>query len=166
MSAQHHFHEHSADYLVLQKKADEYLDGWKRAKADYLNYKKEVESQREELAQFATIAMVLDFLPLHSNFKRAVAHIPVAEKNKDWVKGFIAIYKQLNDMLIAMNIQEVPTERFDPSLHEAVESKESASAREGDILDVVETGYMMHNKVIQPAKVVVAKEKKEEKEVN
>lgn len=141
---------------ALQKKADEYLDGWKRAKADYLNYKKEVERQREELAQFATIAMVLDFLPLHSNFKRAISHIPESAKNEDWVKGFMAIYKQLNDMLFNLNITEVPTDHFDPAKHEAVDTQVVEGKHEGDIIDVVEAGYLMHDKVIQPAKVVVA----------
>lgn len=147
---------HTTEYEALKKKADEYLEGWKRAKADYLNFKKEVEQQREELAQFATIAMVLDFLPLHTNFKRAVAHIPEDQRGQDWVKGFMAIYKQLNDMLSNMNIKEVPTEHFNPEHHEAVEYKKVDGKTEGEIVDVVEEGYIMHDKIIQPAKVVVA----------
>lgn len=146
-------------YELLKKKADEYLNGWKRAKADYLNYKKEVEQQREELAQFATIAMILDFLPLHANFKRALAHIPEAEREKDWVKGFMAIYKQLADMLGNLNIKEVETNHFDPAKHQAVETKEIEGKKEGDIIAVIEAGYQMHDKVIQPAKVVVASAK-------
>jgi molecular chaperone GrpE len=144
----------------LKKKAEEYLAGWQRAKADYSNYKKQVAKEKEELAQFATIAMVLDFLPLHANFKRAFSHVPEAELKKDWVIGIQAIKKQLDDMLNNMNIKEIEAGTFDPTKHEAIERRESADHKPGEIIEIAEPGYQMLDKVIQPAKVIVATEDK------
>ncbi|MFC1662716.1 nucleotide exchange factor GrpE [Patescibacteria group bacterium] len=148
------------EFTALKKKADEYLAGWQRAKADYLNYKKQVEKEKEELAKFATVAMILDFLPLHTNFKRAAEHIPENEKEKDWVKGIIAIKKQLDDMLSNLNIKEVETKHFNPWFHEAVEHRPSDKHKPNDIIGVVEPGYQMQENIIQAAKVIVAAESK------
>ena len=77
----------------LKKKTEDYLSGWKRAKADYLNFKKDTEKQHLELLHFANVALIIQFLPIFDHFKLALSHIPEEEKGAEWVKGFFHIQK-------------------------------------------------------------------------
>lgn len=143
----------------LQKKCEEYLDGWKRAKADYSNLKKESEKKSIELAQFANASLVLQVLPVYDNMKLAVKHIPEKEKEKDWVKGVIQIKKQFREFLKNLNIEEIKTvnEKFDPELHEAVAHEEKKDFEKDIIFEEVSSGYKMYGKTLSAAKVKVAK---------
>lgn len=141
-----------------QERAEEYLNGWKRAKADYINLKKETDKKLTESVQYANAALIIQMLPVNDHFKLAMDHIPDEEKEKDWVKGIIHIRKEFQDLLQQFGIEEIPTvgENFNPELHEAV-TKEKAEGVESDkIIKEVQPGYKLFNKVLQHAKVVVA----------
>ncbi|MFH0857000.1 MAG: nucleotide exchange factor GrpE [bacterium] len=118
-----------SDLEAAEKKMAEYLDGWKRAKADYMNLKKEAEQRYKDLIKFANAGLILELLPVLDNFKLAVMHIPESEKNADWVIGIMHIKKQFEDILKNLGIEEIKTvgEKFNPELHEAV-GRESAFA--------------------------------------
>lgn len=144
---------------LAKKKIDDYLNGWKRAKADYINFKRETEKREIEMIKFANAAMILEILPIYNNFKLAWRHIPEEHrKNDEWLKGIEQIKNQFATFLKNLGIEEIKTvgERFNPEFHHAV-SKEKAEGREsGTILEEVGAGYKMHDKVIEPAKVKVA----------
>ena len=148
-----------SELVLLKKKTEEYLDGWKRAKADYLNFKKETEKRQTEIIQFANAALIIELLPVVDHFKLACAHIPENQKDADWVKGFIHVKNQLTDFLKNLGIEEIKTvgEKFDPSFHEAVESVTSDQAASGLVTEEVKPGYTLQGKLLQPAKVKVAK---------
>ena len=142
-----------------QEKMEEYLNGWKRAKADYSNLKKEFEKKEKEIVQFANATLILEIMPIYDNFKLAWKHIPEEhKKGDDWLKGIEAIKKQFADLLKKLGLEEIPTEgeKFDPEIHEAV-AKEKAEGKEpGIILEEIKSGYKLYDKVLEPAKVKVA----------
>ncbi|MAF13817.1 MAG: nucleotide exchange factor GrpE [Parcubacteria group bacterium] len=143
----------------LKKKAEEYLNGWKRAKADYSNFKKDAEKRQQEIIQFANASLIAELLPVFNNFKIACQHVPNDEAGKDWVQGFEHIKKQFVDFLKNLGIEEIATvgQKFNPELHEAVASEKKEDFKTDIIFEEVSAGYTLQGKVVNPAKVKVAK---------
>jgi len=141
----------------LKHKCEEYLNGWKRAKADYLNLKKETEEKQKDWADFIQAGLVLEILPIINNYKIALSHIPEGVKKEAWVEGFNHIYKQFIDLLNKLGITEIKTvgEKFNPEFHEAVSQEINEEKEDHLILKELSPGYKMNDKVITPAKVVV-----------
>ncbi|MFH0952083.1 MAG: nucleotide exchange factor GrpE [Patescibacteria group bacterium] len=154
------------EFKRLRKQSEDYLNGWKRAKADYINLKKDTEKRSQGFIQMITASMVLELLPLNSHFMRAMLQVPVEHIESDWVKGIRAIAKELSEMLDKFNIKIMETKgkQFDPKYHEAVERRQAEECKPGEIIEEIEPGYLMkdEDKVIQPAKVIVASNESEE----
>ncbi|HEX9664322.1 MAG TPA: nucleotide exchange factor GrpE [Patescibacteria group bacterium] len=150
--------QQSKEIQDLQQKCEEYLNGWKRAKADYINLKKETDKKQAEIMRFAAANFFMSLLPIIDNVKQAISHIPDAEKEKDWVEGFINIKKQFDELLTNLRIEEIKTtgEKFNPEFHEAVSKEKVEGKEEGIVVKEVSGGYMIEDKVIVPAKVVVS----------
>ena len=142
----------------LQLKAQEHLAGWQRATADYQNLKKQSEKEKQEMASYMTAQTVLEFLPIYDNLKRAVKHIPADQQELDWVKGITHIVKFFEETLRAFGMTVIPTvgETFDHVKHHAISKLKKEGVATDTILEEVKTGFMMHDKVIEPAQVVVA----------
>jgi len=129
----------------LKKKCDEYLNGWKRERADFLNYKKDEMERIGQLVKYANEEIILKILPILDNLCLASAHI------KD--DGLVQIQKQLEDFLKKEGIEaiEVIGKKFDPTTMEAVEG-------DGDtVSEETQRGYTMYGKLIRPAKVKISK---------
>jgi molecular chaperone GrpE len=143
-----------------EEKADEYLNGWKRAKADYMNFKKETEKKQEETVQFANALFISELLPIIDNFSTAVtgAKDSLKEKENSWLVGFSHIGKQFEGLLEKRGIKKIKCmgEMFDPTLHEAIEKQKQKDTKEGIIIKELQTGYTLHGKVLRPAKVAVS----------
>jgi len=139
-------------------KIDEYLNGWKRAQADYQNLVKETARDKAEFVKFANAGLILELLPIMDNFKVAFTQIPEAEQKSAWVTGFSHIKKQLFDFLTANGVEEIKTvgEKLDVSIHEAVEYEEKSEKAEGEVIAERKGGYKLNGRVIQVAKVVVS----------
>lgn len=138
--------------------ADNNMDGWKRARADYLNLKKENEKEKIELAQFANLSLIFELLPVADNFDRALQHIPEEAKKQEWVKGVLGIRQQLASIFQSLGLEQVKTDgAFNPELHEAVSHDAQDGVQSDTIIDVVEPGYTLHGRLVRPAKVKVAK---------
>lgn len=129
----------------LQKKCEEYLNGWKRERADFLNYKKEEMERIGNLAKYANEELILKLLPILDNLCLAEQHV------KD--EGVAQIKKQLEDFLAKEGIEhvEVVGKPFDPNTMEAVEGSGET------VLEEVQRGYTLHGKLIRPAKVKLSK---------
>ncbi len=142
---------------ALEEKNEEYLNGWKRAKADYLNFKKDSEKEKKNIIQFANAGLILELLPILNNFKTAFAHLPEDRKEDEWAAGIGHIKKQMVDFLGGMGVEEIKTvgEKFDPEFHEAVEKRKEEGKEEDIILEEKMPGYTLYGKTIMPAKVVV-----------
>lgn len=150
--------EVKAELEKARASAQEHLDGWKRAKADYLNLKRDTEKGHIEMAAFATGTVILELLPSVDALERAVAQLPEERKNDEWTKGIIAIHRELQGFLHKLGIEKVKTDvPFTPEWHEAIAREERPGVAAGTILEVATPGYLIHGKLLRPAKVKVAK---------
>ena len=146
-----------------QKLKDEYLAGWKRERADLLNYKKEELERIGEILKYADVGLILKVLPILDNFEIAVKEVESMKsedmKIEDIIKGFLQIKNQFQDFLKREGVEEIRAvgERFDPNLHEVVEEVEIKEKESGIIIEEVQKGYTINGKVLRPAKVKVAK---------
>lgn len=143
----------------LKKERDEYLAGWQRAKADFSNYQKD-EAKREALmAQFAAGEIVKDALLVLDSFDLAIANH--AKENSE-TKRLRIIKDQFLSILKKWGLEEMKVAagaKFDPNFHEAVETIPSSEHQEGGIIEVLQAGYLLHGKVLRPAKVKVVVKK-------
>jgi molecular chaperone GrpE len=137
-----------------QEEKEEYLQGWQRAKADFINFKKDLEKQQAEFAKFSNAVLISELLLVLDSFELALTE---NSKNKDH-RGFVLIKAQLNDILKKHGLTPIKAvgEKFSPEFHEAVEEVES-DKKSGIIVEEIQKGYMLHNKVLRASKVKVAK---------
>lgn len=145
------------DVELIKKQAAQYLAGWQRAKADYLNLKKQTDREREEIVSFAHVSLIVQLLPIYDSLKRGLTHVP-HEKDTDWVKGFRHILNQFQQLFHSLGIEEIKTlgEKFNHDLHHALAREKRVGATPDTIVEEVKTGFTMHGKVIEPAHVRVA----------
>jgi len=135
------------------KKTEEYLNGWKRSKADYLNLEKEIVEEKIRFIKLANLEFVLKLLPILDSFKKLIEHLSLEVKNSDWGKGLLQLEKQLEKFLEEIGLEKIKTinEKFNPFFHEVVEKK-----GEGDkIIEEIDMGFLLNGEVIRPAKVVI-----------
>lgn len=155
--------EQENEILEIEKKAAEYLDGWKRCQADFENYKKMQSDSQKDLVRYAASNILLQIIPVLDNFHMSTAHIPEDQKDGGWVVGIMHIQKQLENVLSENGVEEIAVkvgDSFDPIMHEAIEDKECVHCEgerkfENKIKRVVMNGYKMGEKIIRPARVVV-----------
>jgi len=141
-----------------QKKRDEYLAGWQRARADFLNYKKEEMERIGEILKYANTELILKFLPILDNIYLVEEKLPEDLKKNDSIKGILQIKDQILDFLKKEGVEEIKTgERFDPNFQEAVEVVEKEGIESGVILEITQKGYTINGRLLRPAKVKVVK---------
>jgi len=148
-----------AEVAELRVKADEYLDGWQRARAEFANYKKRIERDQEEARGRAAAALLAKILPIEDDLRRAVRERPEAAGYPHWADGIELIQRKLAALLEAEGVEVVPADgvAFDPALHEAVTYEPSNDHKEGEIIEVIQQGYRLGERVLRPARVRVAK---------
>ncbi len=135
---------------------EEYKLNWQRALADYRNLQKEIDSRRAEWIKMSEQQVLEEFIPVYENLKLALNGTKEVEVNP-WTEGVKHVIKQFGDILKSHGVEEIKTvgELFDPKFHEAVGKEEAVDAEEGEILQEITAGYMMGDRVIRPAKVIV-----------
>lgn len=144
-------------------KAAEYLAGWKRAQADYTNLQKEVAVQRAEMGKHATAEVVLGFLPVYDYFKRALAHQPLESEQsasvKNWFIGTQHIAGMFKMTLSQFGVDEleVKGKPFDPHSMDAINEEVREGVAPGTVIEEIEGGYKMGDKILKASKVIVAK---------
>lgn len=140
-------------------KCEEYLNGWKRERADFLNYKKDEMQRIGDLAKYANEEVILNIIPILDNIYLAELHLPEELKNHQWVKGFNHIKTQLADFLQKEGIEPIKTvgEKFDPNTMEAAEEIEAIGKDSNVVIEEVQKGYAMHGKIIRVARVKISK---------
>ena len=143
-----------------QKQAEENLAGWRRAKADFVNYKKDQEKYLEEFRKYASEDMIVKLLPTIDSFQMAVDHLPEDLESTDWAKGIICIKSQFDNFLKDVGVEEIKSvgEKFDLNLFESV-GEEKSDQEEGIVIAEIQKGYQMFGKVVRVGKVKVAGKK-------
>jgi len=143
----------------IEKERDEYLAGWQRSKADFINYKKDEVERMTELLKYSHLALVSEVLPILDNFEKAKNQLKKTKSYKEIIDGFLMIKTQLEDFLKQQEVEEIQClgEKFDPQLHEVVGEAEVKAKESGTIVEIIEKGYKIKDKVIRPSKVKVSK---------
>jgi len=142
-----------------EKEKKEYLEGWKRERADFLNYKKDEIERIEGLIKYANEELILKFLPILDNLEIAEKNISENLKENEEVKGLLQIKAQILDFLKSQGLSEIKAlgELFDPYFHEAIEEIEDKEKDSGIIIEEVRKGYLLNNKVLRPSRVKIVK---------
>jgi len=141
--------------------AEKFRDNWHRAEADFQNYKRRTEQEREELRRFGNVSIIINLLPVLDDFERAFKSLDSRLAGLSWFDGILLIYRKLRQLLENAGVSPIETEgqAFDPRFHEAVAHIEG---EEGKVISEVQRGYKLHDRVLRPAMVVVGKGKAQE----
>ena len=152
------------DFQECEKQKNDYLAGWQRAQADFLNYKKEEAERVENFLKYAQEEFIFKILPVLDNFEIAEKKIGEDLKEDDEnIKGLLQIKIQIQDLLKSFNVEEVKSigENFNPDLHEAIEEIAGEgpfkSGKPGTIIEEIQKGYKINDRLLRPAKVKVIK---------
>lgn len=149
-----------AQLAEAQSKADEYLDGWKRALADFDNYKKRVERDRVQDIQNIKADIIKQFLPIVDDLELALQNRPTDQVGEAWAGGIELILRKLQAVLQAEGLQQIEAigQPFDPNFHEAISQESVAGVESGIVVGVIKNGYTIGDdkRVVRPALVRVA----------
>ncbi|MGB2761978.1 MAG: nucleotide exchange factor GrpE [Minisyncoccales bacterium] len=142
-----------------EKQKEEYLAGWQRARADFLNYKKEEMERIGGLLFYAQEEMILKILPVLDNFNLVEKKLPQDLKDNPNIEGIFQIKNQIQDFLKNYGIEEMKVlgEKFDPNFHEVVEEVEIKDKEKGIIVEEIQKGYLIQGRVLRATRVKVAK---------
>jgi molecular chaperone GrpE len=155
--------EQLVELQARASKADEHWDRLLRTAADLENFKKRAARERHEAAQSAAAALIQKLLPVLDHFEMAQAAAQPAEAPQGGIAslqdGIAIIQQQLKSILTGAGLEEVNAngQPFDPAVHEAVMQMETPDAPEGQVVQQIRKGYKLHNQLLRPAAVVVAK---------
>jgi molecular chaperone GrpE len=140
---------------ALVKENRDLKDRVLRTLADYENYRKRADREKQDYFKYALADTIRDLLPVLDNFDRALDH---AEEGDDFHKGVSLIYKQLFDVLKRHGVKVIDegNVRFDPNIHEAVVREENADVPSHTVVAVLQKGYFLHDRLLRPAMVKVA----------
>ena len=142
-------------------KANEYLDGWQRERAEFFNYKKRMERELSQGGQNALGNAIRRYLDIADDLERALKNKnrPTEGNGAIWAEGIDLIHRKILGAFEADGIKAIDTNGkfFDPNLHEAISHEDSPNHESGQIIEVVQPGYMMGEKVLRPARVRVAR---------
>jgi molecular chaperone GrpE len=142
-----------------QAQAEEYLDGWQRARAEFANYRRREELRREQSASEIAARVLGHFLPVLDDLERAFSVVPPEVEGNPWVKGLSLVAQKMLNGMEKEGVAAMPTElgeAFDPQVHMAVLHSPCADYDEGQIAMVLQRGYTIGERVLRPAMVQVS----------
>jgi len=141
------------------EKAD-YLAGWQRAKADFVNARREEEERRADFAGFVEAKIISDFLPVLDSLEIAMKDKGWQTLDKAWQDGIKSFHSQFMEILKSYGIEEIKVlgEKFDPHMHEAIgETETSDEKQDGMVAEEMRKGYKLNKKIIRSAQVKINK---------
>ncbi len=143
------------ELFTVTEEKDEYLNRLKRMKADFVNYRNRTKKEKSRIESSTKMEFINAILPVMDNFERALRSV---DEDSEFLSGVQMIYKQLLDVLKKEGLEVIETEgqEFDPQYHEAIMQIESDDYESGYVVEEVQRGYLMEDKVVRPAMVKVA----------
>ncbi len=158
VSTEERLAELEAELAEVRLQADENLDGWQRALADFSNYKKRIEKENAAVYRNALGKAVLHYLEIKDDLELALKNRPADGDGAKWAVGIELILRKLQGFLDAEGVLAIDTEgqMFDPNIHEAISMEPSEDHESGQIIGVVQLGYRLGDRVLRPARVRVA----------
>ncbi len=145
-------------YTAEQQKSEEYLDMLRRTQADFINYRRRATQEMTETRTAAQAQVLEQLLPVLDDLGRALSASPPELANHPWVQGIRLVTKRLMSTLEQMGVRLIgqPGEQFDPRWHEALTMEARPDMPEGTVITVTRPGYIMGDRVIRPAQVIVS----------
>ncbi len=145
-----------------REQSDEHLRGLQRTAADFANYRRRIDEDREGVAQFSNALLISKLLSVLDDFDRALANVP-SETHEGWVDGVRLVERKLRNLLEAEGVRPIEAlgQPFDPNLHEAVVSEETADHPDNQVIGELQRGYRLRDRVLRPSLVRVANNPKE-----
>ena len=144
----------------LQAQVEEQQDSWLRTRADFDNYKKRVQRDAARSYQDAMASVIKTYLTIADDLERALKNRPNGKEVAGWVDGIELIYQKLINQIKNQGVERMevnPGDDFDPNIHEAITQEEHPDFQEGQIIDVVQPGYRISDRIIRPAMVRVSR---------
>jgi molecular chaperone GrpE len=143
----------------LQGEMEQTKDRWMRAVAELENYKKRSAREMEESCRYGNERLLKEVLPILDSMERALAHAQNAENGETFLEGIQMIHRQFLSILERFGVRSVNAlnEPFDPSRHEAMIQVESSAHAPNTVVQELEKGYLIHDRLLRPAKVAVSK---------
>jgi molecular chaperone GrpE len=140
----------------LRRERDAVQDRLLRTAAEFDNYRKRMDRDRRDLAEYTAGEVLGEFLPIIDNLERALQAAPQDDPLR---KGVELVHKQMLDMLRKRGVKPIESlgTDFDPNFHQAVIHEESAAHREGEVMEELQRGYVVGERLLRPAMVKVAK---------
>ena len=150
--------EQNAELEALQQKYNALYDQHLRLTADYDNFRKRATQEKDNLLKYGADKTLADVMPVLDNLERATASLSENSDPKMLYQSFRMIYNQLTEGLAGQGLKRIEAlgQPFDPNFHEAISQMESAEYPEGTVAAVAQAGYMLHDRVLRPAMVVVS----------
>lgn len=140
------------------QKASEYFEGWQRERADFSNYRKRIERDQNDINMVAMANFIKKYLVILDDLELALKSRPEQNADPGWVDGIELIYRKLKNFLEVEGVKPIPeTKEFDPNLHEAITHEENPDYQNGEIIEIVQQGYTLGDRILRPARVRVAK---------
>ena len=144
--------------IAAEQEAAENKQGWLRTAADFQNYKRRTEQDREAMFGLANDALLSKLLTIADDFDRAIEHMPPELADVGWVGGIAAIDRKLRLLLDSEGLTPIEAvgKPFDPHEHEAVKQETTTAVPDGTVTQELQRGYRIRDRVLRPAMVVVA----------
>lgn len=146
--------------IAAEQDASDNKVGWQRTAADFANYRRRTDQDREQMIGLANEVLLSKLLTIADDFDRAIANMPAELRGVSWVDGIAAIDRKLRLLLDSEGLTPIDAVGlpFDPHEHEAVVQEETTNVPEGTVTSELQRGYRIRDRVLRPAMVAVAKE--------
>lgn len=143
----------------LQQQASEYLNGWQRERAEFANFKNRTAREKEAARAQIASEIIAQYLGILDDLELAIINRPAENEADAWADGIELIHVKLNAILEDEGVEVILAEgdTFDPNFHEAITYEEDDDHQDGQVIEVVQKGYKLGDRVLRPAKVRVAK---------
>ena len=145
------------DIEICRKEKDDYLNGWRRAKADFINVERDLARHETENRKYVEMRIMKELLAVADDFEKAFASSP---PDSPWLEGVKMIYSNLKALLASRDVQKIDAvgKEFNPEFHEAIEVKQTDQESDDNmIVEEFQSGYILGERVLRAAKVKVAK---------
>lgn len=143
----------------LEHEVEEQKNNFLRSMADFKNYKRRTESERDDLIRNASAGLILKLLPVVDDFSRAMEHVPAEIANNSWLEGVKQVQRKLDLALESEGLQPIDAlgQEFDPNFHEAVMFEEGDEEASNLVVQELQRGYRLGERVLRPTMVKVSK---------
>jgi molecular chaperone GrpE len=142
----------------LRKQSDENYQRYLRAQADFDNFRRRARQEKEDFAKYASLKVIEQLLPVVDNFERALASSKDTKDFDALVKGLDMTFRQLDQLLVQEGLTPIETvgQPFNPEYHQAIMQVESDEHEEGIVVEEMQKGYVLKDRVVRPAMVKVS----------